>query len=400
MQYTFEEVKEYIESFGCKLYSNQYLGVKNNSLDILFLCGHRDIISFRTFVDKREKKCNKCNKIKLGNTIEEQRWINKINIAGFEFVEFPNDYINKESLISYKCPKNHITIKRLDAFLAHPSCNECCKESKFQYNLISEKDAYKRLYEVHGDTIGMGNYTRTNNYAHFKCNICGHEWDTTPESVFRGSGCENCYHIRQQGLQTKPIDRALQELYNAHGNKITLITYTGSKSICSFLCNVCGNTWDTTLSSVIKNKIGCKRCSIGYGINSSQWKGGITPLHNFLRSQIKNWIQDSFASNDWRCVITGEKAQVVHHLYSFSMILQETIINTNSEIKSKIQDYIQEELDIIVNEFLRLHYFYGYGVPITRHIHKLFHTYYGKGDTIPVMWYEFVDRIDSGEIQI
>jgi len=67
------------------------------------------------------------------------------------------------------------------------------------------------------------------------------------------------------------------------------------------------------------------------GINHPNWKGGVTPLMEAIRhsSEMKNWRIKCFIRDNWNCVschIRGDL--VVHHIKSFSNIIEENNIKT------------------------------------------------------------------------
>ena len=54
-----EFVKNKIESYGCKLISNEYKN-SNEQLNILFTCGHTGYRSYKNFL-KKNKVCKSCS---------------------------------------------------------------------------------------------------------------------------------------------------------------------------------------------------------------------------------------------------------------------------------------------------------------------------------------------------
>jgi len=58
---------------------------------------------------------------------------------------------------------------------------------------LTEEEVHERIKEKHGDKLRMtGGYERAGKNANFECNVCGHQWTTTPASVLGGSGCSKC----------------------------------------------------------------------------------------------------------------------------------------------------------------------------------------------------------------
>ncbi len=135
---------------------------------------------------------------------------------------------------------------------------------------------------------------------------------------------------------------------------------------------------------------GCKKCYQDKmsGENHFNWKGGISDLSNYLRYKVKPWVFDSLKFNDFRCALTNiNNSLVVHHLYSFSKIISETLDFLEIPLYPQVSLYSVEELSKIENKFLEFHYQKGLGIPIIKPLHKLFHSY--KGNLI----------IDNGEFE-
>ena len=157
-------------------------------------------------------------------------------------------------------------------------------------------------------------------------------------------------------------------------------------------CDICGKEWDAWYSNLRKGE-GCPVCGLRKGKNHGGWKGGLTPLINHLRSFILPWKMDSFNFYKSICCITGVKIHkeiLIHHKYGFNMIVQDTINELNLPIYDEINKYTSEELKLLEDKCLELHYKHGLGVCICRDVHNKFHKIYGRGDNTPEQWDEFI----------
>jgi hypothetical protein len=161
-----------------------------------------------------------------------------------------------------------------------------------------------------------------------------------------------------------------------------------SNSTIKFICKkhqingVQNNNWTR-----ISNKTACFYCGIEKrtGENSCFWKGGITPLSIYLRLHIIEWKIDSLKNNNYKCILTGSsKNIIIHHLYkNFSDIVFETLQILKLPIYKKINKYTEEELFLIQDMCLKLHYSYGLGIVLDKSLHKQFHAIYGvKNNTV------------------
>ena len=195
----------------------------------------------------------------------------------------------------------------------------------------------------------------------------------------------------------------VNERYKAHG----LILVDKDKYIKKSIPNefICEKHKDKGIQKVSLNSLelsgfGCHYCMVEYysGENSRRWKGGITPLLHNLRNNIKQWKKDSIANCNYKCNITGKKFDIIHHLYSYTKIVRDTLEELNLPICEKIGDYNDNELKLILDKCLEIHYRYPLGVCLNKNIHNLFHKIYGKeGNTTPEQFYEFRNRYYNGE---
>jgi hypothetical protein len=115
---------------------------------------------------------------------------------------------------------------------------------------------------------------------------------------------------------------------------------------------------------------------------------------------MKDWKKLSASKYNYKCVITNQKMECVHHLYSFTNIIKEAFALLNIEARQSMGEYTEEELSMIVEKTKEIQSKYPFGVPLTRRIHNLFHKTFGKQNNTPEQFEEFKLRIASGEIQI
>jgi len=143
---------------------------------------------------------------------------------------------------------------------------------------------------------------------------------------------------------------------------------------------------------------GCPECGLESksGKNAYQWKGGITALNHWLRKIITQWNKDSIANCNYKCILTGGKFDVVHHLKGFELIVKETLSELNLPVHSTLSEYNVEDLQLIKDKCLELHYRYGLGVCLSEELHILFHSVQGRGGNTPEQFYEFQENYKNG----
>jgi hypothetical protein len=197
-----------------------------------------------------------------------------------------------------------------------------------------------------------------------------------------GQGCKYCKNDRLRNLKQFSLDQVKQFFLNK--NLLLLESeYINAHTKVKYMCHKHFYViQETTLTSLKANKYICRFCSQENrsGENHHAWKGGISSLYDYLRKspKIKNWISESMRKCKYKCVVTGSKKDiVVHHLYSYSKILQESIQELNFPIYSNIGQYSKEQLGELEKKCEEIHYQYPLGVCVTRNLHLEFHQAYG-----------------------
>jgi hypothetical protein len=130
---------------------------------------------------------------------------------------------------------------------------------------------------------------------------------------------------------------------------------------------------------------------------NGRWKGGILDTYLELRSETKEWFNESIEFCGYKCVITGGEFDNVHHTTAFRDIVDEVFELTKIEVRPKVCDYPVEEFDELRSTLKDLHTLYGFGACINKDIHKLFHDNYGYTKFSPYDFLDFIYRLDCGE---
>ena len=133
------------------------------------------------------------------------------------------------------------------------------------------------------------------------------------------------------------------------------------------------------------------------GSNNPNWQGGITPFYQELRSDTKDWFNESMEFCNYNCVISGLNFDNVHHTTAFKDIVDETFELVDIDKRSTVSDYTEEEFDNLTDVLKYLHSEYGYGACLTTEVHQLFHDTYGYKNFSPFDFLDFAYRIDIGE---
>ena len=120
-----EIARDRANELGYTLHTTKYTGV-DNELELTCDKGHRWVTTYDRFV-RVKNLCLTCNNILLSVNqrlpFEEVR--KRIEIDGYKLLSDESDYENNESLLTVKCPKNHIYKVPLNNFSQGKRCLRC-----------------------------------------------------------------------------------------------------------------------------------------------------------------------------------------------------------------------------------------------------------------------------------
>lgn len=134
-----------------------------------------------------------------------------------------------------------------------------------------------------------------------------------------------------------------------------------------------------------------------YGSSNGRWKGGCSDSIAQFRRDIIDWKRKSSEFCNYKCVITGERFQNIHHLISFNQILETALSNVGLSLKPYISDYSENEYQNIKNELIILHENTLYGACLNSTIHTLFHKEYSYYNSTIENFIDFCHCINDGK---
>lgn len=350
---TYEQISEYISSDdgnGCKLlttgqgFEDEKIeqNKDNSHVNLKIQCKCRSIFytDWNHFKSRNKKQCNKCSKTERHTYDIINKYINYKQNDDCELLTTKEEY-NKE-----KINKNNRQIElRL----------KCKCGNEFYKNFHDFKVMNKKQCPECGHKLA-GEDGRLNGDFVFKAFVDNNFIPLFNPSDYKGA--------------TKP----LPYICKRHKDKgVQYKAYTCVNEGCPY----CG-------SDKIK------------GENHPNWKGGISPISAYLRYYIKQWKKDSMRFCNYKCVLTQTRFDEIHHLYSFESIIKE-IFNSDKIPINKVNEYTDEELKLIKEKSLRIHYKYGLGICLIKPLHVLYHKTYGEGNNTYNQFKEFITRLEAGE---
>ena len=109
----------------------------------------------------------------------------------------------------------------------------------------------------------------------------------------------------------------------------------------------------------------------------------------------------SYQSGEKMCkyqfVLTGKSFDEIHHIHGFRLIFDEALSNVKIDDRESIDDYTDEELNVVLNEFKRVQSLYPLGVCLCKEVHKLYHHIYGYGNNTKEQWDEFEQNFKNNK---
>lgn len=323
----------------------------------------------------------------MGKKKTHEEFVQEVyDLYGSEY-EVLSEYVNSHTYVQMRHQCGCEYPVKSNNFLRGRRCPRCFGTFKkttkeFQqeiYNLI--KDEYQILDEYNGAQEEI-------TFLHNKKD-CNCIFSMTPSKFLRGERCPKCAGKRIT------IDD-IQIFLDAYNYKLLDHIYKTIKTKLLIKCDK-NHLFKMDLDS-LKRGCKCPKCQLENRSreNHYNWKGGISSIHGYLRNQLNDWRTLSVTKSNYRCVITGDKFDDIHHLYSFNKIVKEVLLESKISLKESISDYNENELNTLSKLIKDKHIIYGEGVCLSHSIHNLYHKIYGYDNTLK-QFEEFKVRYNNGE---
>ena len=152
-----------------------------------------------------------------------------------------------------------------------------------------------------------------------------------------------------------------------------------------------------TLNREIRSVM-CKRQNLG--LLRLKEEASYNNLSEYVRRNNNEWKTASMINCKYKCVLTGNRFDDIHHIYSLNLILNETLEELHIDVKESMDDYTDKELKDILYVFRRKQNEYPLGVCLCKDVHTLFHNKYGYGYNTKEQWNKFVKDFKNNKYQI
>ena len=250
---TYEEVKEYIESFGYELLNEEYMNA-NTKLKIKCSNGHIFERTFSKF--KQTQNCPYCTKTRKWTVEEIREYLNNI---GYTLIS--NEYKNNQTKLDIICSEGHEVKMTFGNIQQGKRCHICSRKissekKKHTYNFVKEyieKFGYKLLSEK---------YIDQDKKLKIKCPE-GHIFKMSFYNFKRGRRCPEC--CKNKKITHEEFIKKFH-IQNPNANNIEILgTYVNSKTKIKCRCRVDKYEWETIPSVLLNHKCGCPKCNASKG---------------------------------------------------------------------------------------------------------------------------------------
>lgn len=294
---TYEYIKEYIESFGYKLISSEYI---NSREKLNMKCCNGHIISMNWDNFKYGKRCRECANKKLS----DERKFNyedvkkKIELMGLKLISDKYESNNKNLKLICSCGNEFE--RSYNNLLKNQKCTKCKvkKSKKFTYDYV------KKFIENEGYELLSKEYNGCNENLEVRCEKNHKPYKVKFSNFKNGKRCPHC-----NGGIKHDFEYIKNEI-EKNSYKLISKEYINSKSKLDMLCekgHKCSISW-----SDFKSGVRCKICvesngekeimkyldskNITYLFDCKYFNDLISPLGNKLRPDFilpdrKIWIE-------------------------------------------------------------------------------------------------------------
>jgi hypothetical protein len=282
-------------------------------------------------------------------------------------------------------------------------CQKCFEKRKPYIKLLSY-EYVKKFIEDNNCKLLSKEYFGIHDKLEIKFS-CGHIGNLTFGHFKTGTRCRICFETKVAGKYHKYNEEKFLKIIEK--SEMIFIRFLdgceNQESRFEYKCKF-GHVNTKIIKRFIKNNT-CPTCAMitwgekYSGRDASNWKGGITEMGIFFRQLLKDWKLESAKKYNYKCAITGERFDQIHHLQPLNLIIKEALSELKLEMKDTMGEYSSDELNLLKNKLNEVHLRYPLGVPLKKSIHVLFHLMYSYEST-PENFEEFKSRILSGNIII
>jgi transcription elongation factor Elf1 len=272
---TYEYVKDYIESKGCKLLESKYVDARTKMM-LIGLCGHEFSVNFDAFKGKKQYICPECGREISSNKrkISYEEVLKYIEDNGCTLLF--NNYEDFDSNLEILFSCGHRGNKSFRKFKSSkPICSKCSGNEKYTLEKIKEKLLkYGFVLDDNQEYINANTKIDFHDGEGYRYSFSMHCLDSAYKREFKvGRTFEkrNKYALENMKLWLKKNNKKFS---------FTCEEYKGSH--CSnivFECEICNHKWITAWSNIYSSNTGCPNCGRESSANKNSERN-LTDIYN------------------------------------------------------------------------------------------------------------------------
>ncbi|TGE38706.1 hypothetical protein E4K67_04265 [Desulfosporosinus fructosivorans] len=269
--------------------------------------------------------------------------------------------------------------------------------SKRKYNIsdIAKEFEEEGLQLLSTEFISVDHYLEFVCTKHIARGIQKVVYKSFQRSVSKG--CKYC-GWEQTGNALRHSLEHVRSCFEGNGYELLSTSYQDAFQALFYRCRTHLNRIQKVSFDSFIHGTKCKYCSLEDRIFSKD-NFPLSEIFEYLRSKLSEWKKESAKECNYKCVVTGNTFDDIHHLYNFHWIVLEALDELDLHVKPRAYDYSNEEMLMIINKTLERHYDYPLGVCLSRPIHKLYHSIYGYSYNTPEQFEEFKQRYFNSEFK-
>lgn len=201
----YEDVKKYIESFGYKLLSKEYI---NNRENLEMLCPNGNLFKCNFNKFKQSGQRCRCKECVPSHAYKYDIEYVKKYFEQYNYIVLDDFYISCREKMRIKCDKGHTYETDFLNFIKGRRCPFCSKTKKYSFEYVKE------YIESFGYLLLETEYINVKTQMKVMCNK-GHIYETTFDNFKSGKRCLRCKESKGE----KRINELLDKYNIEHNNQ-------------------------------------------------------------------------------------------------------------------------------------------------------------------------------------
>lgn len=271
-------------------------------------------------------------------------------------------------------------------------CKECRNKLASEKYRLNIEDVIKYINST-GCVYVSGEYLNNTSLITMRCK-CGNLFEKNFNHFKRGQQqCPECGKEKSRISKIKYNYEIVQESLSRKGYTLLENEYIDCETPMKCKCSE-GHEIYIKFSHFLNNHSGCKICANNNLKGEGHWnyKGGESEVLDYFRKLLKPWKIQVLKSYNHKCFITNTKKDcVVHHLYPFKKIVEDSCKELGLPLHRKICDYPPDDFQNLCDTILSKHTV-DIGVVLQRKVHNKFHSLYGFQNTTREQFNEFIKK--------